>query len=301
MGRRLGGRCEGGERRKRAVRGAVTTPTRLARHVAGPECGAGKERRPSCAKVGATEARRGASGLGGVALCGQREWRPQGVETGAAERNVPAQPRRATGRFGSSPRWPPASPPPWGRERVWAEVKCPVVPRPAGAAPGGRRGGRGGGGVRPGSAAATLGQELSAITVAAVPSGAPSWRPLPPGPLPALGAPGVRPAAGGPALPAAWSRMLRGAGARPDCFDVGGREELSPGDWGPGGAGGGEVPGEPGRPAGWRTFPPPRVIVPALRVRIRGERRAVRGRGWRKREGFASLMGKISHLWARQS
>ena len=53
------------------------------------------------------------------------------METGATERNVPDQPRRAPGRSGSTRRWPPASPEPWSRERVWAEVKCPVAPRPA--------------------------------------------------------------------------------------------------------------------------------------------------------------------------
>lgn len=148
----------------------------------------------------------------------------------------------------------------------------------------------GGGGGRPssGSAAAPLGQKLSAITVAAVPSGAPSRRPLPLCALPGLGAPGVRPAAGGPALRASGAGCSRERGRAPGRFDVGGREE--PSAWREGGRaaqGVARPPGEPRvppeqereRPAGWRTFPPPPVIVRALPVRGRRNRRAPGGPG----------------------
>lgn len=100
--------------------------------------------------------------------------------------------------------------------------------------------------------------------------------------------------------------MLWGAGARPGCFDLEGREEASPGDGGTGGAGGGgEAPGEPRRPAGWRTFPPPRRHCSGAAgpgpPRLRSARAVPGAGGWEKREGFASLKGKISHHGARQS
>lgn len=154
----------------------------------------------------------------------------------------------------------------------------------------------GGGGGRPCSAAATLGQKLSAITVATVSSGAPSWRPLPPGSLPALGAPGVRPAAGGPALRAAWGRMLQGAGAHPDCFALEGREEPRPRDWGPGGAGGGVVPPlvSPSVPRADELSLPLALLFQSCRswAAATGECRAVRGAGVGKTGGLSESYGK---------